>query len=155
MIYTPDANFVGQDTFTYTANDGISTSTPATVTLGVGGVDVTPAAITRVQVFPRTWKRGRRLPARPRGPGRASAGGSSEAARVRSSSSASAARASARGTLTLPNAHQGLNAVRFQGRLSRRKRLKLGTYRLVIGATDAAGNRATPVRSKTFRIVRR
>ena len=59
------------------------------------------------------------------------------------------------GTLTLPNAHQGLNAVRFQGRLSRRKRLKLGTYRLVIGATDAAGNRATPVRSKTFRIVRR
>ena len=59
------------------------------------------------------------------------------------------------GTLRLPNAHQGLNAVRFQGRVSRRKRVKLGTYRLVIGATDAAGNKSAPRRSKTFRIVRR
>ena len=59
------------------------------------------------------------------------------------------------GTLRVPTAHAGLNTVRFQGRLSRRKRLRLGTYRVVIGATDAAGNRSTPRRSKTFRIVAR
>ena len=156
VIYTPDANFVGRDTFTYTANDGTSTSTPATVTLGVGGVDVTPAAITRVRVFPRTWKRGRRLPRASARTGTRISWRLSEAARVRIVFQRKrGTRFRRAGTLTLPNAHQGLNAVRFQGRLSRRKRLKLGTYRLVIGATDAAGNRATPVRSKTFRIVRR
>ena len=156
VIYTPDANFVGRDTFTYTANDGTSTSTPATVTLGVGGVDVTPPAITRVRVFPRTWQRGRRLPRASARTGTRISWRLSEAARVRIVFQRKrGTRFRRAGTLALPNAHQGLNAVRFQGRLSRRKRLKLGTYRLVIGATDAAGNKAAPRRSKTFRIVAR
>jgi VCBS repeat-containing protein len=33
--YTPDHNFTGTDTFTYEASDGVSTSSPATVTLTV------------------------------------------------------------------------------------------------------------------------
>jgi hypothetical protein len=66
-----------------TANDATSTSTPATVTLGVGGVDVTPAAITPVRVFPRTWKRGRRLPRASARTGTRISWRLSEAARVR------------------------------------------------------------------------
>ncbi|MDE2420394.1 MAG: tandem-95 repeat protein [Gammaproteobacteria bacterium] len=34
-VYTPNAGFTGQDTFTYIANDGIAPSTPATVTVTV------------------------------------------------------------------------------------------------------------------------
>lgn len=35
FTYTPDPGFVGDDTFTYTANDGTDTSAPATVTISV------------------------------------------------------------------------------------------------------------------------
>ncbi|MBD3915928.1 ThuA domain-containing protein [Nocardioides hwasunensis] len=35
FTYTPDAGFVGKDTFTYTASDGTDTSAPATVTITV------------------------------------------------------------------------------------------------------------------------
>jgi hypothetical protein len=45
--------------------------------------------------------------------------------------------------------------VKFQGRLSRRKRLRLGRYRLTIRATDAAGNRSKASKAAGFRIVRR
>jgi hypothetical protein len=51
-------------------------------------------------------------------------------------------------------AHVGVNRVRFQGRLTRTKRLALGRYRLTIGAVDAAGNRSRP-RATFFRIVLR
>ncbi len=40
-IYTAEASFVGTDTFTFTASDGINTSSPATVTITViGGVSI-------------------------------------------------------------------------------------------------------------------
>ncbi|WP_185976292.1 Ig-like domain-containing protein [Mycolicibacterium sp. 018/SC-01/001] len=42
FTYTPDANFFGVDTFTYTATDGTYTSTSATVTVNVAGVDDAP-----------------------------------------------------------------------------------------------------------------
>jgi hypothetical protein len=42
------------------------------------------------------------------------------------------------------NAHAGTNKVRFQGRLSRSKKLKPGRYTLTITATDSAGNRSRP-----------
>jgi Bacterial Ig domain len=35
LVYTPVTGFVGQDTFSYTANDGELTSAPATVTIDV------------------------------------------------------------------------------------------------------------------------
>jgi hypothetical protein len=47
----------------------------------------------------------------------------------------------------------GLNSFRFTGRLRRRK-LRPGRYRLVMVATDAAGNKSKPKRAK-FRVVRR
>jgi hypothetical protein len=50
-----------------------------------------------------------------------------------------------RGTLTF-SAHAGANHVSFQGRLSRVRRLARGSYTLVLGATDAFGQRSAPRR---------
>ena len=58
-----------------------------------------------------------------------------------------------RGTLTF-NAHAGTNRVRFQGRLSRSKKLKPGRYTLTITATDSAGNRSN-AKATSFTIVAR
>ena len=50
-------------------------------------------------------------------------------------------------------ASAGLNRVRFSGRLGRRA-LRIGRYRAVLVAVDAAGNRSRPARVR-FRVVRR
>jgi hypothetical protein len=57
-----------------------------------------------------------------------------------------------RGTLSF-NGHAGTNHVRFQGRLSRTRRLKPVRYTLTVTATDSAGNRSRP-KSTRFTIVR-
>jgi hypothetical protein len=44
VTYTPAANYNGPDSFTFTANDGTLTSTPATVTLSVTAVNDAPTA---------------------------------------------------------------------------------------------------------------
>ena len=49
FTYTPNADFFGVDTFTYTATDGTYTSGSATVTVNVAGVDDVPV-ITGVNV---------------------------------------------------------------------------------------------------------
>lgn len=43
VTYTPDADYVGPDSFTYTAFDGIDTSDPATVSITVEPEDAPPA----------------------------------------------------------------------------------------------------------------
>ncbi|MEX2173763.1 MAG: Ig-like domain-containing protein [Pirellulaceae bacterium] len=45
FTYTPAANFNGTDSFTYTAGDGTSASTPATVTLTITPVNDAPEAV--------------------------------------------------------------------------------------------------------------
>jgi hypothetical protein len=57
------------------------------------------------------------------------------------------------GSLSL-SAGGGLRSLFFQGRLTRTRKLKLGTYTLTITATDAAGQRATKT-LRSFTIVRR
>jgi hypothetical protein len=62
---------------------------------------------------------------------------------------------------TIPNlrgalrvtAHAGANILRFQGRLSRTKRLRAGTYTVTLTATDQAGNTSRP-RTARFTILR-
>ena len=57
-----------------------------------------------------------------------------------------------RGTLTL-NGHAGTNKVRFQGRLTRTRKLTPGGYTLTITATDSAGNRSN-AKATSFTIAR-
>jgi Galactose oxidase, central domain/Kelch motif len=57
-----------------------------------------------------------------------------------------------RGTLAFTG-HAGTNKVAFQGRISRSKKLRLGTYTLIITATNTAGQRSTP-KQLTFTIVK-
>jgi hypothetical protein len=52
-----------------------------------------------------------------------------------------------RGALRL-DARAGVNRVRFQGRVSRRRFLRPGRHRLTITARDAAGNEAAPRRAR-------
>jgi hypothetical protein len=47
----------------------------------------------------------------------------------------------------------GKNSVKFTGRLGR-KALAVGSYRAVVGATDAAGNKAK-TKTLSFKIVKR
>ena len=46
LIYTPDTNFNGNDSFTFTANDGTDTSNPATITITVRPVNDDPTITT-------------------------------------------------------------------------------------------------------------
>ena len=45
VTYTPNANYNGTDSFTYTANDGTADSNVATVTIGVAAVNDAPVAV--------------------------------------------------------------------------------------------------------------
>jgi hypothetical protein len=49
------------------------------------------------------------------------------------------------------NGHTGVNALRFQGRLSRRRTLKPGRYKLVVFAT--ANGKTSKPRTATFTIL--
>jgi len=161
VIYTPNVNFQGTDTFTYTGSDQKTTSAPATINITVGGPgsgpDVTAPRITRVSVFPRRWRRGRQLPHFSARTGTRIRWRLSEPARVRVTFQRKRGRrfVSVRPSLLRRNAKAGLNTLRFQGRMNRRRLLALGSYRAVIRAVDAAGNRAKSKRSRTFTIVAR
>ena len=45
VTYTPDPNFNGSDSFTFTVSDGVATSAPATVSLSVTSVNDPPVAL--------------------------------------------------------------------------------------------------------------
>jgi RHS repeat-associated protein len=45
-MYTPNADFTGQDAFTYTADDGRGGQTQGDVTVSVGAADVAPSAVS-------------------------------------------------------------------------------------------------------------
>ena len=70
VIYTPNANFIGTDTFTYSANDGISPAPAATVTVNVAGpqngggngADTTRPVISNLSLSRKRFRRGNRLP---------------------------------------------------------------------------------------------
>jgi Tol biopolymer transport system component len=176
VIYTPNANFQGQDSFTFKNSDGNSDSNVATIHISVGGPGTQAGAtVDALTMSPKRWRRGSALP-------------TFSAARV---GTTIGVRLSAAGRVTLTfrgarpgrrvhgrcvrptrrnrtrrrctryvrasalsfDGKQGANSVRFQGRLSARKRLALGRYRLSAAVT--AGGQTSPSRTVAFRIVRR
>jgi hypothetical protein len=71
VIYTPNLNFSGNDSFTFTGSDGTSKSAPATISITVAkpGVvipgntaDKTAPVISGTGVSPARWRRGSALP---------------------------------------------------------------------------------------------
>lgn len=168
VIYTPNKDFKGTDSFSYTGTDGTSNATPATVTLRVGlkagENDRTPPKISDIRVSPKRWRRGHGLATISLVPvGTKISFHLSEAARatltfqrakpgrrvakacVKPASANIGKRACTRyvsaGSISLA-AKAGRNRVRFEGLLSKSRRLPPGTYRVVVGARDAAGNQS-------------
>jgi Bacterial Ig domain/WD40-like Beta Propeller Repeat len=180
VIYTPAKDFQGVDTFTYTGSDGTSDAPPATVTVrvgleGGGAGDARAPTISRVTISARRWRLGPKLASISRAPlgttvsfrlseaatstltfqralpGRR-VGGRCAKPTAANRSHKACSRYRGAGRLSRPG-KQGANHVKFQGRLSRSKTLKPGSYRVVVGAVDAAGNRAKPRTGPTFTIV--
>jgi hypothetical protein len=187
VIYTPNKNFSGTDSFTFKGNDGTSDSNTARITVNVNkggsstsGKDVTAATIGTVTASPPIWRGGSALPSfsfasRAHKVGTTISFRLSEAATVtltfarplkgrrvgkrcvkptrRNRAKRRCTRFKTAGRIKF-NGRSGLNKVKFQGRLSRSKRLRVGRYRLTVGAKDAAGN-VSKNKTANFRIVRR
>jgi Bacterial Ig domain/WD40-like Beta Propeller Repeat len=176
VTYAPARNFTGKDQFTYKANDGTSDSNVATIHVTVAK-DVA-AAISALNVRPSRWRLGSRKPQisrRPAPTGTTISFRLSKAAKVTLTFARARTGRRVNGRCVAPrrsnrtrrsctryvdarnmsiSAHTGLNRVRFQGVLPNGKRLSVGSYRLTVGATDAAGLRSRS-RTTTFTIVRR
>ncbi len=177
VTYTPTPGFSGSDRFTFRANDGTSDSNVATARVTVRPrPDTTPATISSFAVSPGRWRLGSLLPRFSRAPvGTTISFRLSEAATVTLSfAQVSTGRRVGRRCVAPTRANRrrsrctryvgkgslkrrakrGRNRVRFQGRLTRTRRLGLGRHRVTIGATDGAGNRSR-ARTAFFTIVRR
>ncbi len=178
VIYTPNKDFQGSDAFTYTGTDGTSEAVPTSVTIQVGqksaSGDRTPPSISGISVSAKKWRLGNGLAKISKAPvGTTISFRLSEAARAtltfqrRGSGRRSGRNCVKRtgGNKSHPkctryvnagsinaDAKAGKNRVRFQGLLTKTRRLSLGGYRVVVGARDAAGNRASR-NGPTFKIV--
>jgi Tol biopolymer transport system component len=68
VVYTPNRDFTGNDSFTFKSNDGTSDSNIGRITInvvppgGAGGAQDLAAVISGLRVSPRTWRRGRLRP---------------------------------------------------------------------------------------------
>jgi hypothetical protein len=149
VIYTPNKDFKGTDTFTYTGEDNESKADPATVTINVGTAssgDRVPPKISGIAVDHPTFRRGKKPASISKTPvGTTISFKLSEAAKAKVSfqrktrANGKVKFKNAGSTKALP-AKKGKNKVKFQGRLAKSKTLSPGTYRIVVSATDAAGN---------------
>jgi Bacterial Ig domain/WD40-like Beta Propeller Repeat len=169
VIYTPNKDFKGTDSFTYTGEDNESTSRPATVTIqvtspsggGGGAADKTPPTISDLRVSVKKWRLGKGLASISKSPvGTTVSFKLSEAARATVSFQRSVPGKNGgkphyvnAGSLKALSAKAGKNKVRFQGRLTRSRSLALGKYRVVVSARDAAGNQSKARTGPNFTIV--
>jgi len=181
VIYTPNKDFSGTDSFTYTGSDSVSDAAPAKVTIKVGqdqppaAVDKTKPVVSAIKISNKRWRLGSKLASISRSPlgttisfrlseaAQASVGfqrqspGRLVGGKCAKPTAANRSRKACKrylgaGRLGFAGA-AGANKVKFQGRLSNSKKLAPGTYRIVIGARDAAGNIAQPKTGPTFTIV--
>lgn len=131
-----------KSTFVVSAADIDPTPTDNTATVGVTALAV--PVLSAVKQSTSKWHEGSRLAhlsaKSKRRVGTTFSFKLSEAARVTFSFSSGS---HARGKLTV-TAKAGSRKLRFQGRLSRSKRLKPGRYKVTITATDALGQRSRP-----------
>lgn len=168
VIYTPNKDFKGADSFTYTGEDDESTSQPATVTIQVanppivnppGGGDKTAPSISGLKVSVKKWRAGKGLASISKSPvGTTISFQLSEAASAtlsfqRTVKKNGKLRYVNAGALKPLSAKAGKNKVRFQGRLTASRSLALGKYRVVVKARDAAGNQSQPRTGPRFTIV--
>jgi Tol biopolymer transport system component len=168
VIYTPNKDFKGTDSFTYTGEDDRSTSQPATVTIqvtspsgGSGTADKTPPSISDLRVSVKKWRLGKGLASISKAPvGTTVSFKLSEAAKATVSFQRSVPGKNGgkphyvnAGSLKPLSAKAGKNKVRFQGRLTRSRSLALGKYRVVVSARDAAGNQSKARTGPNFTIV--
>lgn len=180
VTYTPARGFSGADAFTFRGNDGTSDSNVATVKVTVAAKvrarDRRAPAIAGFRASPGRWRLGSLLPRFSRAPvGTTIAFRLSERATVTLSfATASAGRRVGRRCVAPTRANRrrarctryvgkgslrrrakaGFNRVRFQGPITRTRRLGLGRHRVTIRAVDAARNRSR-TRTAFFAIVRR
>lgn len=176
VIYTPNKDFKGTDTFTYTGDDQVSQAPPATVTIQVGQTaagDKTPPKITGLKLSAKRWRLGGKLASISKDPvGTTISFRLNEAARatlgfqrgkpgrqvgkkcVKQTAANASRKACTRyvgaGSLGF-QAKAAVNKVKFQGRVSASKTLAPGAYRVVVSARDAAGNKSSKV-GPTFTI---
>lgn len=167
VIYTPNKDFKGSDSFTYTGEDNESTAQPATVTIQVANptgpavVDTTAPSISGLRVSLRKWRLGKGLATISKAPvGTTIFFNLSEpAAATLSFQRFVPARKGGKpryvnaGSLKALAAKAGQNKVRFRGRLTLTRSLAPGRYRVAARARDAAGNQSPKRTGPTFTIV--
>jgi Tol biopolymer transport system component len=157
--YTPARNFSGRDTFAFKANDGTSDSNVATIHVTVRDA---PAVISSLTVAPSRWRVSTHISFRLSKPAKVTltfakaatgrkVAGHCVAPRRSNRSRPHCTRFLTAGHLSF-GAHGGRNRVRFQGRLSRTRKLTPGSYLLTVTAVDAAGSRSR-ARTAKFTIV--
>jgi Tol biopolymer transport system component len=169
LIYTPDKNFKGIDTLKFDGTDG-TTFANGTITIQVGTnpngtPDNTAPRFSSVKLSAKRWKRGSKLPSiaktkvgttisfrlneagqvtlgfQKKTTGRR-VGGKCRKQTSRNRSKKRCNRFVSAGSIPAFAGKVGLNSVRFQGRLTRTKRLGLGSYRIVLNVVDNAANKS-------------
>jgi Tol biopolymer transport system component len=179
IVYTPNKDFKGIDTIKFDGTDGTTFGNGAiTIQVGTnpnGTPDNTAPRFSRVKLSAKRWKRGSKLPSIARtkvgttisfrldeagqvtlgfqrkATGRR-VGGKCRKQTSRNRSKRRCNRFVSAGSIPAFAGKVGLNRVRFQGRLSRSRRLALGRYRVVLSVRDSAANRSTR-NGPTFTIV--
>ncbi len=174
VIYTPNKDFKGTDSFTYTGSDGTSDAKPATVTIqvsspppGGGGPapgkkapDRTAPSISGLKLSATKWRLGKKLASISKAPVGTtisftlSEAGSATVSFQRSTRTKSGkTRFINAGALGALPAKAGRNRLHFQGRLNGSRSLRPGRYRVVVGAEDDVRNRSQPRTGPAFTIV--
>ena len=167
LIYTPNQGFSGTDQFAYNSFDEIAGfGEPKTVTVKVEAPPPAQAApdpapvLSNLTVKPRKWRRGNKLAKISAPLGAKVRWRLSEAASTRLTFQKLRRRGGKARFVnvvsrTIGNARAGQNIFSFQGRVTPRRKLGLGVYRVSAQARDAAGQASKRVNSGRFRIVAR
>jgi Tol biopolymer transport system component len=169
LVYTPNKDFKGIDTIKFDGTDGTSFGNGAvTIQVGTnpnGTIDNTAPRFSRVKLSAKRWKRGSKLPRIARtkvgttisfrldeagqvtlGFQRSTTGrrvgGKCRKQTSRNRSKRRCNRFVSAGSIPAFAGKVGPNRVRFQGRLTRTRRLGLGTYRIALSVVDAAANKS-------------